>query len=335
MGGRFRTVYTKPPQLRDELQAKLGQFPLFKFWGPTTSIASSEWIAESAKHVEETVSPTLTLIYLPHLDYCLQKVGPDIQLISKDLQDLDRVLCDLIDYYEDLDARVILLSEYGVTSAPNPIHINRALRAAGMITLRNELGLELLDCGACKAFAVSDHQIAHVYVNDPASYDLVLEVLKNMDGVDLVLEADGKKDHHLDHERSGDIVCVANPSSWFTYYYWEDDDVAPDFARCVAIFSKPGYDPVELFVDPSIAFPMLKAGYRLVQKNLGFRYLMDLIPLDATLVRGSHGHITTETSAGAVFITKCPELLDGKTKLLPTDIFNIILKHLDLKSLKL
>jgi predicted AlkP superfamily pyrophosphatase or phosphodiesterase len=331
-GRKIPDVYTKPPQLREELQAKLGQFPLFKFWGPTTSIASSEWIAESAKHVEETVYPTLTLIYLPHLDYCLQKVGPEIQLISKDLQELDRVLCDLIDYYEDLDARVILLSEYGVTSAPNPIHINRALRAAGMITVRNELGLELLDCGACKAFAVSDHQIAHVYVNDPASYGLVLEVLKNVDGVDLVLEADGKKDHHLDHERSGDIVCVANPSSWFTYYYWEDDDVAPDFARCVAIFSKPGYDPVELFVDPSIAFPMLKAGYRLVQKNLGFRYLMDLIPLDATLVQGSHGHITTDTNAGAVFITKSPKFLDGKTKLLPTDIFNIILKHLDLSS---
>jgi predicted AlkP superfamily pyrophosphatase or phosphodiesterase len=332
-GRKIPDVYTKPPQLRDELQAKLGQFPLFKFWGPTTSIASSEWIAESAKHVEDTSSPTLTLIYLPHLDYCLQKVGPTQERIASDLAEIDRVVGDLIDYYELLDARIILLSEYGITQVSNPVHINRALRAAGMITVRNELGRELLDCGACKAFAVADHQIAHVYVNDPKSYGLVLDVLKNLDGIDLVLEADGKRDHHIEHDRSGDIVCVARPDSWFTYYFWEDDEVAPDYARCVAIHAKPGYDPVEMFIDPMISFPMLKAGVRLLQKNLGFRYLMDLIPLDATLVQGSHGHLTKDPNAGALLITKCPDLIDGKTSLLATDIFNIILKHLDLTEL--
>jgi hypothetical protein len=172
-----------------------------------------------------------------------------------------------------------------------------------------------------------------VYVNDPKSYGLVLDVLKNLDGIDLVLEADGKRDHHIEHDRSGDIVCVARPDSWFTYYFWEDDEVAPDYARCVAIHAKPGYDPVEMFIDPMISFPMLKAGVRLLQKNLGFRYLMDLIPLDATLVQGSHGHLTKDPNAGALLITKCPDLIDGKTSLLATDIFNIILKHLDLTEL--
>lgn len=330
-GRKIPDVYTTPPKLRDELQEKLGQFPLFKFWGPLACIDSSVWIAESAKHVELLHSPTLSLVYLPHLDYCLQKVGPVPDLIFKELREIDQVVGDLIEFYESRDVRVMLISEYGISQVSHPIHINRALRDAGLITVREELGRELLDCGACKAFAVSDHQIAHVYINDSSVYDQVVKLLQGLDGIDLVLEEDGKKQHHINHDRAGDIVCVAKHDAWFTYYFWEDDAVAPDFARCVNIHAKPGYDPVELFIDPAIRFPNLKAALRLAQKNLGFRYLMDLIPLDASLPQGSHGHLTKNAEDGPMLMTKNVDFISGKTSLKPTEIFNLILQHLNLK----
>lgn len=295
-----------------------------------TDIAASTWIAESAKYVEREYSPTLSLVYLPHLDYCLQKIGQAPDEISGDLRAVDAVVGDLIDFFEDRGARVILLSEYGVSPVSRPVHINRALRAAGMLALREELGRELLDCGACKAFAVADHQIAHVYVSDPAVRGEVEAILRDLDGVDLVLDTEGQRAHGIDHARSGDLVCVSDADAWFTYYYWTDDAVAPDFARCVDIHRKPGFDPVELFVDPEIRFPTAKAGFRIAQGILGFRRLMDLIPLDATLVKGSHGHLNKNPDEGALFMTKHPELLDGREALEPTDVFNVILRHLNL-----
>ena len=75
-GRKLPDVYSMPAALRDELQARLGTFPLFDFWGPRASIASTRWIAEASKIVEEKFNPTLTLIYLPHLDYNLQRLGP-------------------------------------------------------------------------------------------------------------------------------------------------------------------------------------------------------------------------------------------------------------------
>lgn len=291
---------------------------------------ASTWIAESAKYVEEEKSPTLSLVYLPHLDYCLQKTGQKPDEIATDLREIDECVGDLIDFFEGRGARVILLSEYGITPVSKPVHINRAFRDAGLISIRDELGLELLDCGACKAFAVADHQIAHVYINDPSVYGQVMEILRGLDGIDLVLDDDGKREHHINHERAGDVVCVADADAWFTYYYWLDDAVAPDFARCVDIHRKPGFDPVELFVDPDIPFPTAKAGFRIAQGMLGFRRLMDLIPLDPTLVQGSHGHLTKNPDEGPLFMTKHTEFLDGRTSLEPTDVFDIILQHLNL-----
>lgn len=329
-GRKLPDIYTQPPELRDVLQEKLGQFPLFNFWGPTADITSSRWIADSAKFIEDQHSPTLHLIYLPHLDYSLQKVGTTAEHIHDELAQIDAVVQDLVDHLEQRGIDVILLSEYGISPVDTPIHINRALRKAGLITVRNELELELLDPGACKAFAVADHQIAHVYINDPSQYQRVMDLVKSLEGVDLVLDEDGKKKYHIDHHRAGDIVCVAKSNAWFTYYYWLDDDRAPDFARCVDIHRKPGYDPVELFIDPEITFPTMKAAWRLTQKGLGFRYLMDLIPLDASLVQGSHGHLTKDPSKGAMFATKRTEIIAGREQLQPTDIFDIILKHLNL-----
>lgn len=329
-GRKLPDVYTQPPHLRDHLQGNLGQFPLFSFWGPKTDITSSEWIADSAKYIEDNYSPTLHLVYLPHLDYSLQKVGTTADHVAHDLKEVDSVVEGLVNHFEQRGIGVMLLSEYGISPVTTPIHINRALRQAGLITVRNELDRELLDAGACKAFAVSDHQIAHVYVKDPSQYDRVLEVVKALDGVELVLDEAGKKQYHIDHERAGDIVCVAKSDAWFTYYYWLDDEKAPDFARCVDIHRKPGFDPVELFIDPELAFPMVKAAWRLAQKGMGFRYLMDLIPLEASLVQGSHGHLTNDPNKGAMFATKRTEIVAGRKQLQPTDIFDIILQHLNL-----
>ncbi|MDB9528027.1 alkaline phosphatase family protein [Oscillatoria sp. CS-180] len=326
-GRKLPDIYTQPADLRPQLQAELGQFPLFKFWGPATSVESSEWIAESAKWVENRHHPTLTLIYLPHLDYCLQKIGCDAEAIAQDLGEIDDVCGELIEFYENRGAQVIVLSEYGITPVSKPVHINRLLREAGLLQVRQELGLELLDAGASQAFAVADHQLAHVYVNNPDVLPSVKQLLEQAEGIDWVLDAAGKRDYHLDHDRAGELVAVAQPNAWFTYYYWLDDNCAPDFARTVDIHRKPGYDPVELFVDPQLKAPKLKIASKLLQKKLGFRYLMDVIPLDATLVKGSHGHVTQNSEDCPVFITRNTELLQQET-IKAVDVFQLMLNHL-------
>lgn len=326
-GRKLPDIYTQPADLRPQLNAELGKFPLFKFWGPATSVESSQWIADSAKWIEKRVSPTLTLIYLPHLDYCLQKVGCEPQQIAQDLAEIDTLCHDLISFYERQGAQVIVLSEYGITPVNKPVHINRVLRQAGLLQVREELGLELLDAGISQAFAVADHQLAHVYVNDATVLPTVKSLLENTAGIDLVLDDAGKKDYHLDHPRSGELVAVASPEAWFTYYYWLDDRRAPDFARTVDIHRKPGYDPVELFVDPALKAPKLKIASKLLQKQLGFRYLMDVIPLDAQLVKGSHGHLTQRAEDCPVFITRQSDLLQQET-LQAIDVFNLIMAHL-------
>jgi len=326
-GRKLPDIYSQPADLRPQLQAELGQFPLFKFWGPATSVASSRWIAESAKWLEQRVSPTLTLIYLPHLDYCLQKIGCEADQIAPDLNEIDAVCGDLIHFYESRGAKVIVLSEYGITPVNHPVHINRLLRQAGLLQVREELGRELLDAGASQAFAVADHQLAHVYVNDPAVLPRVKQLLETADGIDYVLDEAGKAEYHLNHDRAGDLVAIAKPDAWFTYYYWLDDRRAPDFARTVDIHRKPGYDPVELFIDPQITAPKLKIASKLLQKKLGFRYLMDVIPLDATLVKGSHGHLTQRPEDCPVFMTRQADLVQ-QDSLQAIDVFQLILAHL-------
>ncbi|MGG7661195.1 alkaline phosphatase family protein [Dyadobacter sp. BHUBP1] len=324
-GVKAPDCYSYPPELRDELQAELGQFPLFNFWGPNANIKSTRWIADASMSVERKHNPTLTLIYLPHLDYCLQKFGPDFSKISKELNEIDDVVKDLIQFYEARNAKIILLSEYGINAVHNPIHINRILRNEGLISVRNERWYELLDAGVSKAFAVSDHQIAHVYLNDPSVKEQVMQVLKKTPGVDLVLDKEAQKEYHIDHQRSGDIVVVAKPDSWFTYYYWLDDAKAPDYAHLVDIHRKPGYDPVEMFMDPKNPLIKLRAGYKLARKLLGFRYLMDVIPLDATLVKGSHGGINIPKEYYPIIITDQPA---EKSELEAVDVYDVIWKHL-------
>lgn len=288
-GVKAPDCYSQPADLRDKLQHLLGTFPLFSFWGPNANIESSQWIADASIMVDKAEDPTLSLIYLPHLDYCLQKYGVDFSKIRKELGEIDRLVEQLVTYYESKNTNIILLSEYGINNVNRPIHINRILRENGLISVRIEKGLELLDTGISKAFATADHQIAHIYLNDLSTKEQVKKLLQNTEGIALVLDEEGKKEHHLNHERSGDLVVMAEADSWFTYYYWLDDAKAPDFARLVDIHKKIGYDPVEMFMNPKNPFIKLRAAYKLARKLLGFRYLMDVIPLDATLVKGSHG----------------------------------------------
>lgn len=326
-GRKIPDIYTEPMELRDWLNSELGEFPLFNFWGPNTSVKSSQWIADAAKQVELKYSPTLTLVYLPHLDYCLQKIGTKPQAIAQDLREIDRICQELIEFYEAKGAKVIVLSEYGITEVSTPIHLNRLFRQQGLITVREELGGEILIPGASKAFAVADHQIAHVYINDPSCLSQVRNILEHTSGIDLVLDETGKQKYHLNHSRSGELVAIARPDAWFTYYYWLDDHRAPDFARTVDIHRKPGYDPVELFVNPQLKLPKAKVALSLLKKKLGFRYLIDVIPLDANLVKGSHGHLTASVEQSPLFITQQQSLLTKET-IEAQQVFQLILNHL-------
>ena len=327
-GKKLPDIYTEPMELRDWLNCELGEFPLFNFWGPNTSVKSSQWIADAAKQVELKYSPTLTLVYLPHLDYCLQKLGTCSSAIASDLREIDRICQELIEFYEAKGAKVIVLSEYGITEVSVPIHLNRQFRQEGLITVREEQGGEILIPGASKAFAVADHQIAHVYINDPSCLSQVRNILENTPGIELILDETGKRKYHLNHPRSGELVAIARPDAWFTYYYWLDDRRAPDFARTVDIHRKPGYDPVELFVDPRLKLPQAKVASTLLKKKLGFRYLMDVIPLDASLVKGSHGHITTSLERSPLLITQQQNLIE-REKIDAKDVFQVILNHLN------
>jgi predicted AlkP superfamily pyrophosphatase or phosphodiesterase len=326
-GRKLPDIHTHPAGLRDELQSTLGEFPLFRFWGPGADIESSRWIAHSALHVLEKRRPTLTLVYLPHLDYDLQRFGPNHPGIAAQVAAVDALCAPLIEKASALGAHTVVLSEYGITEVSRPVHINRALREAGWLKVRTERGREQLDAGASEAFAVADHQLAHVYVARPELVGEVAACLKSLPGVETVMDAMGKQAAGLDHARSGELVAVACADSWFTYYHFLDDARAPDFARTVEIHRKPGYDPAELLIDPKIRLPKLAVASRLARKALGMRYLMDVIGLDATVVRGSHGRPTEREEDGPLFITTAPELL-AQGPVHATSVKQLLLDHL-------
>ena len=320
-GRKVFDIYTSPFSIRSEIKAELGDFPFPSFWGPAAGKktpqgnpdAASRWIATSANWIEKKYQPTLSLIYLPHLDYNLQRfnpvpgASPENASPIQDLQQIDGIVGDLIDFFTAASVQVVLLSEYGLTPVDTPIHLNRLFRKQGWLAIKDELGLEILDCGASKVFAVADHQVAHIYLNDASLESAVRELLRNEKNIEQLLARPGKEALGISHARAGDLIAVAAEKAWFTYYYWLDDSKAPDFARTVDIHRKPGYDPVELFLDPTLKLPKLQIASRLLKKKLGFRMLMDLIPLDATLIKGSHGRRPDNPLDYPVLITSKPE----------------------------
>jgi len=320
-GRKSPDCWTWPPALHDELTAALGPFPLFRYWGPTTSIESSRWIVEAARRV--LPSHDLTLVYVPHLDYDLQRHGPDSPEAVAAAREVDAVVVPLLDDARRLGATVVALSEYGITSARRPVDVNRVLRRAGLLHVHHNASGELLDPWTSRAFAVADHQVAHVYVRDEADLPAVREMLSAEPGVAEVLDREAQAAYGLDHDRAGELVLVAEPEAWFTYYYWLDDARAPDFARAVEIHKKPGYDPAELFLDPVDRWVKLRAARGLLRKKLGLRYVMDVVPLDPSPVRGTHGRLPDDPDDGPVLL--CSEPSVARDRFAATEVRDLLL----------
>ncbi|MDX2813796.1 alkaline phosphatase family protein [Streptomyces sp. PA03-5A] len=323
-GRKEPDCYTRPPELHDELTDALGTFPLFHFWGPGADIVSSRWIIDATRHILRTRTPDLALCYLPHLDYDLQRFGPDDPRSRRAATELDEALAPLLDDARREGRTVVALSEYAITPVSRPVDINRELRRAGLLEVHTQDGMEYLDAMASRAFAVADHQIAHVYVRRPEDLEATRKVLATLPGVAELLDDEGKKRHGLDHPRSGELVAVADPDAWFTYYYWLDDDRAPDFARLVEIHRKPGYDPVELFMDPADPYVRVKAATALARKKLGMRYRMAVVPLDPSPIRGSHGRLPASDEEGPLILCSIPRAVGGRVA--ATEVKSLLLR---------
>lgn len=288
-GRKVFDIYTTPMNLREDVQKDLGRFPFPFFWGPAAGLPSSKWISEAAIWTENRYKPDLSLVYLPHLDYDLQRFGPDTPEARPAIREADNLAADLIEFYETRGVIPIVLSEYGLSPVRRDIALNRLFRKKGWITVRNEMNRDMLDCGASHVFAIADHQTAHIYINDKSLKEEVIRLLKETSGIADIRQVNPDALPQVTAERHADLVAVAEADAWFSYYYWDDDIHAPDFARCVDIHRKPGYDPAELFLDPSLHCPKLNIGSFLLKKKLGFRALLEVIPLNGNLVRGSHG----------------------------------------------
>ncbi|OUW85547.1 MAG: alkaline phosphatase family protein [Saprospirales bacterium TMED214] len=273
-----------------DLVRRLGPFPFFSFWGPNAGLPSSEWIADATAIVMRENRPKLMMAYLPHLDYDFQRL-PDHD--PQRVAELDQCAGRIIDAANEIDAQVIVVSEYGLVPVQRPVHLNRYLREMGWLTVRSGPFGEMMMPGQSDAFAVADHQLAHVYVSNP---DMIDEVARGLLSVPGVARVARPAEVELDHPRSGELIVLSESDAWFTYYYWLDDALAPDFSRTVDIHRKPGYDPCELFMTSKV-----RAMSRLAQKKIGMRYKMDVIPLDAHLVRGSHG-LHTQPEKGPLVV---------------------------------
>jgi predicted AlkP superfamily pyrophosphatase or phosphodiesterase len=322
-GAKSPDFYASPSEIKDAIRHRHGEFPLFNFWGPTASIESTRWIAESFATAYNHVQPDLALCYLPHLDYDLQRFGPTGPHLAENLRALDLEASKVIAAAQSRSATVLVVSEYGIEATNQAVFINRALRAAGLLQVSVNATGELLDPGASRAFAVCDHQIAHIYAADAHAAAEAATIVAGLDGVEQTYCGSERQKIGLDHPRSGDVVAIAASGAWFTYDYWLDDALKPDFAQCVEIHKKPGYDPRELLFDP--AGGKMRAGFALLKKKLGLRYLMNAVPLDTSLVKGSHGRLAAQPADGPIFISSDPNWARDNWSML--DICPQVMRH--------
>jgi predicted AlkP superfamily pyrophosphatase or phosphodiesterase len=310
-GNKAFDILSEPDEWTVRLKRTLGNFPFQTFWGPMAGLPCTQWIARAAAEVLRAAEgpPQLTLVYLPHLDYDTQRFGPDGCDWGKLGRELDAACEPLLDTAHQVGARVWVVNEYAHVQVVDACPLNRLLRGIddcpSFVIVRDGPFGEQLDTLASKAFAVCDHQVAHVYYRDPAAADLVSRFVESP-WVGRVLIGDQRREIGLDHPRSGDAICLAKPHVWFSYYFWHDDRRAPDYARTVDIHRKPGYDPCELFFSPKLRWPKLRVLRRLVAKRLGFRTLFDVIPLETSLVHGSHGLPVPDSTDKPVLIGDGP-----------------------------
>jgi predicted AlkP superfamily pyrophosphatase or phosphodiesterase len=288
-GNKVFDITGTPDDLPEKLKRKLGPFPFQTFWGPMAGQPSTQWIGQCAADILREQQPDLTLLYLPHLDYDTQRLGPQGCNWSRIVGELDAACAPMLEAAKQIGARVWVVNEYTHLPVSRVVYPNCVLRQAGLLHVRHGPFGEMLDTFTSSAFAVCDHQVAHVYVNDVAQLGRVRNLLQGVAGVAHVLSGEERAEIGLDHPRAGDLVLLSTPDAWFAYPYWLEDQRAPDFARTVNIHAKPGYDPCELFFNPKLWWPKGRALRRLIQKKLGFRTLFDVVPLDASLVKGSHG----------------------------------------------
>jgi predicted AlkP superfamily pyrophosphatase or phosphodiesterase len=309
-GSKSPDFYAHPAALKHLIQERHGTFPLFHFWGPTAAAPSTRWIAESFLTAWDAVEPDLGVCYLPHLDYDLQRFGPAGAHLAPNLRELDACAGRVIAHARARNARILVVSEYGIAPVSDGVFPNRVLREAGLLEVTTNAAGELLDPGASRAFAVCDHQLAHVYVHDPADRERARACLSRLPGVERVLGPEEHAAIGLAHPRSGELILLAEQGRWFAYDYWLEDTLKPDFAHCVEIHKKPGYDPRELFFDPRGG--KLRAAKALLRKKLGLRYVLNPCSLDPKLVKGSHGLAPLRPEDGAVLIG-CDSALAPKT----------------------
>jgi predicted AlkP superfamily pyrophosphatase or phosphodiesterase len=305
-GNKIFAIAGRPSGLTQELERKLGPFPFPTFWGPNAGRACTTWIARCAAEILETEQPELMLVYLPHLDYDPQRYGPSRCDMARLVRELDDDLGLILDAATVVRARVWVVSEYQHVDVQQPVWPNRILRQAGFLAVRDGPFGETLDTFESRAFAVCDHQLAHVYVREPRDLPAVQQLFQAAEGISALYAGTDRRDIGLQHPRAGDLVLLSRADTWFAYPYWLDDRRAPDFARTVDIHRKPGYDPCELLFDPRLWWPRGRALWRLVQKKLGFRTLFDVIPLDASLIRGSHGLVSSQKQDLPILIGSGP-----------------------------
>ncbi len=299
-GAKSPDFYAAPGGLKDHLLRAHGEFPLFSFWGPKTSISATRWIAESFRTAYDHVEPDLSLVYLPHLDYDLQRFGPAGPHLAANLKALDTEAGKVIAHARAKGAQLLVVSEYGIERAERAVFINRALREAKLLAVTRNATGELLDPGTSRAFAVCDHQLAHIYCRDATAAAEAQAVIAKLDGIERVYAGAERAPIGLEHARSGELVALAAPGAWFAHDYWLDPAAAPDFARCVEIHKKPGYDPRELIFDTHGG--KLRAAKALLRKKLGLRYVMNAITQDASLVKGTHGRPASSPEHGPLII---------------------------------
>jgi predicted AlkP superfamily pyrophosphatase or phosphodiesterase len=327
-GNKVFGVTGTPEELPAKLEKELGRFPFFTFWGPKAGAGCTGWIARAAAFALAEYKPDLTLVYLPHLDYDPQRFGPAHCDMKRLTEELDAACAPLLDAARAVGARTWVLSEYGHVQVRRAVAPNRALRRAGLLGVRAGPFGETLETFTSRAFAVCDHQLAHVYVNDPEDVPRVREVLQALPGVARVLAGEERAEVQLRHERSGELVLLSEPDAWFAYPFWLDDRLAPDYARTVDIHRKPGYDPCELFFDPKRWWPRGRAAARLIQKKFGFRALFDVVPLDPSLVKGSHGLPSADALDRPLLLGDGPAPPEGDLPM--TRVRDLVLAALDL-----
>jgi predicted AlkP superfamily pyrophosphatase or phosphodiesterase len=288
--------YSKPiGYYDDQLKQKLGEFNLANYWGPLASSKSSEWICNAAKYILENERPNIMFAYIPHVDYSAQRFGKKSKQVQEDLGKADDIVGDIVDKTARLgiygDTQFIILSEYAFNDVKEAVPLNLRLRDKGLLVTRTINDREYIDYEYSNAFAMVDHQIAHVYIKD-GFLDQTKRALEDTHGVDRILSGREKNDLKIDHERSGELIAISDRDKWFSYYWWYSKDKAPPFATTVDIHRKPGYDPVELFVDPHTKS----------------------IPLDTSLIRASHGRpVDANTEEGYSLCVSNYKLRNGAT----------------------